>query len=73
MKTSKTNTPKKSTKSGKTIKITQIHSVICCNPKQKATMKALGLNKINKTKVMPDNEAIRGMIEVVKHLVKVEE
>ena len=66
--------PKKAAaKSGKTIKITQIHSVICCNPKQRKTMKALGLNKINQTKVMPDNDAIRGMIEVVKHLVKVEE
>ena len=30
-------------------------------------------NKINQTKEMPDNAAIRGMIEVVKHLVKVEE
>lgn len=66
-------TPKKATKSGKTLKITQIHSVICCNPKQKATMKALGFHTLNQTKVMPDNEAIRGMIEVVKHLVKVEE
>jgi large subunit ribosomal protein L30 len=66
-------TPKKTTKSGKTIKITQIHSVICCNPKQRKTMKALGFHTINQTKVMPDNDAIRGMIKVVKHLVKVEE
>ncbi len=66
-------TPKKSTKSGKTIKITQIHSTICCTPKQRATMNALGLRKINQTKTMPDNSAIRGMIEVVKHLVKVED
>jgi len=72
METKKT-TPKKTTKSGKTLKITQIHSVICCTPKQRATMKALGLSRISKTKVMPDNEAIRGMINVVKHLVKVEE
>ena len=69
----KKTAPKKTTKSGKTIKITQIHSVICCTPKQKATMKALGFHTMNQTKVMPDNEAIRGMIEVVKHLVKVEE
>ena len=66
-------TPKKATKSGKTLKITQIHSVICCTPKQRATMKALGFTKINQTKEMPDNQAIRGMIQVVKHLVKVEE
>ncbi len=72
METTKT-TPKKAAKSGKTIKITQIHSVICCTPKQRKTMKALGFHTMNQTKVMPDNEAIRGMIEVVKHLVKVEE
>ncbi|MBR1926069.1 MAG: 50S ribosomal protein L30 [Clostridia bacterium] len=65
--------PKKTTKSGKTIKITQIHSVICCTPKQRATMKALGFHTMNQTKIMPDNDAIRGMIKVVKHLVKVEE
>ena len=61
------------TKSGKTIKITQIHSVICCTPKQRKTMKALGFHTMNQTKIMPDNDAIRGMIKVVKHLVKVEE
>lgn len=73
METKKTTPKKAATKSGKTIKITQIHSVIGCNPKQKATMKALGFHTLNQTKVMPDNEAIRGMIEVVKHLVKVED
>lgn len=57
----------------KTIKITQIHSVIGTTPKQRATMKALGFTKLNQTKIVPDNAAMRGMIEVVKHLVKVEE
>lgn len=57
----------------KTIKITQIHSTIGATPKQRATMKALGFTKMNQTKVMPDNAALRGMIDVVKHLVKVEE
>ena len=60
-------------KTPKTIKITQIHSTICCTPNQRATMKALGLRKINQSKQMPDNEAIRGMIKVVSHLVKVED
>lgn len=67
----KTQTP--ATDGSKKIKITQIHSVICSTPKQRKTMRALGLTKINQTKEMPDNVAIRGMIEVVKHLVKVEE
>ena len=42
-------------------------------PKQKATVEALGLKKVNKTVELPDNEAVRGMIWHVKHLVKVEE
>ena len=71
METKTKKTPAK--KSSKTIKITQIHSVIGATPKQRATMKALGFSKMNQTKIMPDNAAMRGMIEVVKHLVKVEE
>ena len=42
-------------------------------PKQKATVAALGLNKTGKTVEQPDNAAIRGMIQNVRHLVKVEE
>ncbi len=69
MATKKESTPKQE----KTIKITQIHSVICCTPVQRKTMRALGFTRINQTKIMPDNETIRGMIRVVKHLVKVEQ
>ena len=55
------------------LKITLIKSPIACQPKQKATVKALGLRKIGQCKVQPDNPAIRGMIFTVKHLVSVEE
>ncbi|MDO5146148.1 MAG: 50S ribosomal protein L30 [Eubacteriales bacterium] len=55
------------------LKITLVKSPIGAIPKHKATVKALGLNKVNKTVEMPDNDAIRGMIWHVKHLVKVEE
>ena len=55
------------------LKITLMKSPIACQPKQKATVKALGLKKTNSTVVKPDNAAIRGMIFKVKHLVKVEE
>ena len=41
--------------------------------KPKATVVALGLNKMHKTVEMPDNGAVRGMIASVRHLVKVEE
>ena len=57
----------------KQIKIKMIHSTICTTPKQRKTMRALGLTKINQVKTMPDNECIRGMIKVVAHLVQVEE
>ena len=39
----------------------------------KKTVEALGLKKLNKTVVLPDNAATRGMVQQVKHLVKVEE
>ena len=55
------------------LKITLVKSPIGAIPKQKATVEALGLKKLNKTVEMPDNAATRGMIQQVQHLVKVEE
>ncbi len=55
------------------LKITLIKSTIGAVPKNRKTVEALGLNKIGKTVEMPDNKAVRGMIQNVKHLVKVEE
>lgn len=55
------------------LKITLKKSTICCPKDQKATVKALGLGKLNSTTLKPDNEAVRGMIFKVKHLVAVEE
>ena len=54
------------------LKITLVKSTIACLKKQKETVKALGLNKINSSVVVDDTPAMRGMIFVVKHLVKVE-
>ena len=56
-----------------TLKITLVKSPIGAVPKQRATVEALGLKKLNKTVEMPDNSAVRGMIQRVRHLVKVEE
>ena len=56
-----------------TLKITLVKSPIGAVPKQRATVEALGLKKLNKTVEMPDNIAVRGMIQSVRHLVKVEE
>ena len=57
----------------KKLKITLVKSPIGAVPKNKKTVEALGLRKLNKTVEMPDNEAVRGMIRQVRHLVKVEE
>lgn len=55
------------------LKITLVKSPIGAVPKHKATVEALGLKKLQKTVEMPDNDAVRGMIASVRHLVKVEE
>ncbi|MBQ5447214.1 MAG: 50S ribosomal protein L30 [Lachnospiraceae bacterium] len=55
------------------LKITLVKSTIGAIPKHKKTVAALGLKKVNKTVEMPDNAAVRGMVDQVKHLVKVEE
>ena len=55
------------------LKITLVKSPIGAVPKQRATIEALCLKKMHKTVEMPDNGAVRGMIQNVRHLVKVEE
>ncbi|PJJ29688.1 MULTISPECIES: 50S ribosomal protein L30 [Lacrimispora] len=55
------------------LKVTLVKSPIGAVPKHKATVEALGLKKLHKTVEMPDNNAVRGMIANVRHLVKVEE
>jgi large subunit ribosomal protein L30 len=55
------------------INVTLIRSRIGALPKQKKTLEALGLGKINSSRLHHDNSAIRGMIRKVAHLVKTEE
>ncbi len=55
------------------LKITLVKSPIGAIPKHRKTVEAMGLRKVNKTVEMPDNPAVRGMIDQVRHLVKVEE
>jgi len=57
----------------KQVKITQTRSTIKRLEKQKRTIEALGLGRPNYFNILPDNPQTRGMVEVVKHLVKVEE
>jgi large subunit ribosomal protein L30 len=62
-----------SKKSGKKISITLVRSPIGYSERQKRTIRALGLRRINQTVEQVDNPEIRGMITKVGHLVKVEE
>ena len=55
------------------LKVTLVKSPIGCVPKHKKTVEALGLKKVNKTVELPDNTAVRGMVNQVSYLVKVEE
>ncbi len=54
------------------LKITQIRSTIDRILPQKRTIEALGLGKINRTVIHNDTPQIRGMIQAVSHLIKVE-
>ena len=56
----------------KTLRITQIKSGIGYKPKAKATLKALGLRKMHQTVEHNDTPVIRGMINVIPYLLKVE-
>jgi large subunit ribosomal protein L30 len=55
----------------KKILVTQKKSSIGCKPSQRATLRGLGLRKINTTREHDDNSVIRGMIDKVQHLVDV--
>ena len=55
------------------LKITLVKSPIGAVPKHRKTVEALGLKKMQKTVELLDNAAVRGMIQQVRHLVKVEE
>ena len=55
------------------LKVTLVKSPIGCVQKHRRTVEALGLKKVNKTVELPDNAAVRGMVNQVSYLVKVEE
>lgn len=55
------------------LKITWVRSSIGTEKSQKATVRALGLRKLNNTVVVNDTPQVRGMVYKVRHLVRVEE
>ena len=55
------------------LRVTQVRSAIGSKPKQRGTLRALGLGRIGRSNTLPDRPEIRGMIDRVPHLVSVEE
>ena len=60
-------------KSNKILRITQVKSKIGYKPKAKATLSALGLKKMQQVVEHQDSPQIRGMINIISYLLKVEE
>jgi large subunit ribosomal protein L30 len=54
------------------VRVTQIGSPAGRKPGQRETLIGLGLNKMHRTRELPDTPAVRGMIRKVAHLVRVE-
>ncbi len=57
----------------KTITVTQVRSPIGRPKDQRQTLVGLGLNKINRSRTLQDTPSVRGMINKVSHLVRVDE
>jgi len=55
------------------LKVTQTRSAIGTKPKQRGTLRALGLGRIGKSHVLPDTPDVRGQLQKVPHLVTIEE
>jgi large subunit ribosomal protein L30 len=58
---------------GKTLRIRLVRSTIACLPRHRATVKALGLRKLNAVVEHPASPAILGMVNAVSYLLDVEE
>jgi len=56
----------------KAVKVTQIRSAAGRFANQRATLRGLGLDRINRSRVLEDTPAVRGMIERVRHLVRID-
>jgi large subunit ribosomal protein L30 len=55
------------------LRVTQVRSSIGTKPKQRGTLRALGLGRIGQSNTLPDRPEIRGMLAKVPHLVDIEE
>jgi len=56
----------------KTLKVTQIGSALGRRGDQRATLIGLGLNKLHRSRELEDTPSVRGMVDKVRHLVRIE-
>lgn len=61
----------KQTDSARPLRVKQIRSGIGSQKRHKETLRSLGLRRMNQVVALPDNQAVRGMIFAVRHLVEV--
>lgn len=59
-------------KTGGRIRVTWVKSGIGHGPRQRATLRGLGLRRLNQTVELEDGPAVQGMLDKVKHLIRVE-
>ncbi|MBF0581413.1 MULTISPECIES: 50S ribosomal protein L30 [Corynebacterium] len=55
------------------LKITQLKGIVATKPKQRESMRSLGLKRIGQSVVREDSPIVRGQINTVRHMVEVEE
>jgi large subunit ribosomal protein L30 len=65
------NTAVRSSKSGKTVKVTLVKSVAGTKSDHRATVIGLGLRRLNSSRVLEDTPEVRGMINKVSYLIQV--
>ena len=69
--TNKTSGAKAAAKSGKTVTLELIASATRREASQGATLTGLGLNKLHRKRILEDTPAVRGMINKVRHMVRI--
>ena len=57
----------------KTMRVTWVKSEIGSNRRQRATLRGLGLRRLHQSVEIPDEPAMRGMVDKVRHLLRIEE
>ena len=57
----------------KTVRVRLVKSVICCQKRHRLSVRALGLRKLNDVRELKDSPSVRGLINQVSYLVRVEE